>query len=145
MGTPLYLAPEAIAHPAGVDARSDLYSLGALGYFLLTGQHVFEGNTVVEVCAQHLHSAPVPPSERLNRPLPLELEALVLACLEKDPNRRPESAELIAARLRSLTCREEWTRQAAAAWWRRVRRAAPSLRPEKDTVSRTLAVEWAGR
>jgi serine/threonine-protein kinase len=145
MGTPLYLAPEAIARPASVDARSDLYALGALGYFLLTGCHVFDGKTVVEVCAQHLHAAPVPPSERLGQPLPQALEALILRCLAKPPDERPQSAAGIAAELRGLTCREAWTAEAAAAWWTRVRGAAPSQRPKAEAVSRTLAVEWAGR
>ncbi len=145
MGTPLYLAPEAIARPASVDARSDLYALGALGYFLLTGCHVFDGDTVVEVCAQHLHSVPLPPSERLGASLPAELEALILRCLAKHPEQRPQSAAGIAAELRSLTCRDAWTADVAAVWWTRVRAAAPSRRPHAEAVSRTLAVEWAGR
>ena len=88
-GTPLYLSPEAITAPGKVDARGDLYALGAVGYFMLSGHHVFSGATLVEVCAHHLHTRPVPPSERLGRPLPAALEAIVLACLEKDPARRP--------------------------------------------------------
>src|SRR5690606_31795371 len=64
MGTPLYLSPEAITSPAAVDARSDLYALGAVGYFLLTGEHVFSGRTVVEICSHHLHTEPEPPSSR---------------------------------------------------------------------------------
>jgi serine/threonine-protein kinase len=63
-GTPLYLSPEAIRAPDAVDARSDLYGLGAVGYYLLTGTHVFGGATTVEVCSHHLHTRPVPPSER---------------------------------------------------------------------------------
>ena len=74
-GTPLYLSPEAITAPDRVDGRGDLYALGAVGYFLLTGQHVFSGATLVEVCSHHLHTQPVPPSERLGRPLPAALEA----------------------------------------------------------------------
>ncbi|HMJ09863.1 MAG TPA: serine/threonine-protein kinase, partial [Polyangiaceae bacterium] len=130
MGTPLYLAPEAIARPGAVDARSDLYSLGALGYFLLTGEHVFEGATVVQVCAHHLHTAPVPPSLRLGQPVPAELEALLLGCLAKDPSQRPQTAFEVCSTLRTLVCREEWTAESAAAWWQRVRAAAASLRPK---------------
>ncbi len=149
MGTPLYLSPEAIAQPAAIDARSDLYSLGAVGYFLLTGQHVFDAPTVVEVCGHHLHTSPTPPSERLGRPLPADLERVILGCLEKDPERRPQTAAELGTRLVALSCRSEWTHQTADHWWRRVRTAAaskfPDARSRPATPSRTLAVEWAGR
>ena len=77
-GTPLYLPPEAITS-GELDGRSDLYALGAVGYFLLAGRNVFEGRTVVEVCSHHLHTPPLPPSERLGRPLPSQLEAVINA------------------------------------------------------------------
>jgi eukaryotic-like serine/threonine-protein kinase len=149
MGTPLYLSPEAIVSPATIDARSDLYALGAVGYFLLTGKPVFEAETVVEVCGHHLHTEPIAPSERLGRSLPSELEALVLACLQKKPEQRPESATELAARLHALPCRNDWTPETASAWWRRVRTAAasrfPEARPKRDSPDRTLAIEWADR
>jgi serine/threonine protein kinase len=69
-GTPLYMAPEALTAPETVDARTDLYALGAVGYFLVTGQDVFTGTTVIEVCSKHLHATPVPPSERLGQGVP---------------------------------------------------------------------------
>jgi serine/threonine protein kinase len=65
VGTPLYLSPEAITTPEHVDARSDLYALGAVGYFLVTGKPLFEGRTIMELCAHHLHTQPIPPSVRL--------------------------------------------------------------------------------
>jgi serine/threonine-protein kinase len=120
-GTPLYLAPEAITAPDRVDARADLYALGAVGYFLLAGQHVFTGATLVEVCSHHLHTKPVAPSERLARPLPSGLEALVLACLEKDPVRRPPSALFLRNRLAELCATDPWTDDDARAWWDRYR------------------------
>src|SRR5262249_4750253 len=98
-GTPHYLSPEAINAPATVDARSDLYALAAVGYLLLTGRLVFEGQTVIEVCGHHLHTAPTAPAERLGRPLPESLSRLILDCLEKDPDRRPDSATEFLARL----------------------------------------------
>lgn len=97
MGTPLYLPPEAITSPERVDPRSDIYSLGALGYFLLTGHPPFPGESLLEVCGHHLHSKPMAPSQRLGRPLPQRLEALIVSCLAKELEQRPSSAALLAA------------------------------------------------
>ncbi|HKP60280.1 MAG TPA: serine/threonine-protein kinase [Polyangiales bacterium] len=94
-GTPLFMAPECITRPDSIDARVDTYALGATGYFLLTGMPVFDGQTMVEVCSHHLHSQPLPPSERLGRPLPPSLEALILRCLAKDRVDRPDDDELL--------------------------------------------------
>jgi eukaryotic-like serine/threonine-protein kinase len=116
-GTPLFLSPEAITSPESVDARSDLYAVGGVAYYLLTGRYVFEGRTVVEVCGHQLHTAPSPPSERLGRALPAGLEALTLACLEKDPSRRPAGAAALRARLDALTDVPAWTEEDARAWW----------------------------
>jgi eukaryotic-like serine/threonine-protein kinase len=115
-GTPLFLSPEAITSPEAVDARSDLYAVGGVAYYLLTGRYVFDGKTVVEVCGHQLHTAPTPPSERLGRPLPAGLEALTLACLEKDPARRPASAAELLARLDASDL-PAWTEDDARAWW----------------------------
>jgi len=76
--------------PETVDARADLYALGAVGYWLLTATHVFGGNSIVEVCAHHLHSPAEPPSVRLGAPVAADLEALLLACLAKRPESRPD-------------------------------------------------------
>src|SRR5262249_28099815 len=118
VGTPHYLAPEAITTPDRVDARSDLYALGALGFFLLTATPVFDGRTVVEVCGRHLHTPPEPPSNRLGKSVPASLEKIVLACLAKDPNDRPESATALRARLEGCGIRA-WTDADARAWWTR--------------------------
>jgi serine/threonine-protein kinase len=116
-GTPHYLPPEAIRGDH-VDARSDLYSVGCLGYFLLTGRPVFDGKSVVEVCAAHLHREPEPPSSR-RADVPADLEACLLACLEKRPADRPESAEVLTATLVSCECAEGWNAARAEAWWER--------------------------
>jgi serine/threonine-protein kinase len=116
-GTPLYIAPEAVTSPESVSAQSDLYSLGAVGYFALTGQHVFRGRTLVEVCSHHLHTTPEPPSLRLNEPVPADLEALLLACLEKDPARRPAGARDLRRRLEACEEFGRWTEADARAWW----------------------------
>ena len=115
VGTPLYLSPEALTAPDLLDARSDLYAVGAVGYFLLTGQTPFSGTSLLEVCEHHLYSTPVPPSQRVRTPIPTELEALILACLAKSPRERPESAAALQTALLRLAA--EWTQPRAAAWW----------------------------
>jgi eukaryotic-like serine/threonine-protein kinase len=116
-GTPLYLAPEAITAPGRVGARSDLYSLGCVGYYLLTGRPVFEGRNVVEVCGHHLHTRPVPPSERLGQPVPDGLQSLLLSCLEKEPSRRPSFAGEFLETLDALRDVPPWTHELARGWW----------------------------
>jgi eukaryotic-like serine/threonine-protein kinase len=116
VGTPLYIAPESITSPADVNARSDLYSLGAVAYFLLTGHPPFSGSSIVEVCTAHLQTPPRPPSERSSVVSPA-LDAAVLRCLAKEPAARYQSALELRAAL--LACPEAsgWTAGAAAEWW----------------------------
>ncbi len=116
-GTPLYMAPECVADPELVDARSDLYALGAVGYFLLTGENLFDGGSVVEICAHHLHSTPERPSARAGREIAEDLEDVILRCLAKDPNDRFQSA--LELRDALLDCRDAstWGPAAASAWW----------------------------
>jgi hypothetical protein len=145
-GTPLYLSPEAIRAPDAVDARSDLYGLGAVGYYLLTGTHVFGGATTVEVCSHHLHSQPVPPSERLGRPVPAGLQRLILACLEKEPARRPASALELRDALDELDDVGRWGEREARAWWERWPQG-PGEQPRDVAArsSRTLEVALGRR
>ena len=153
IGTPLYMSPESIVSPGKVDARSDLYAVGALGYFLLTGQPVFSGASVVEVCGHHLHSTPPPPADRLGRELPADLEAVVLACLHKDRNQRPESARALAKQLAACAL-PGWEHEQASAWWQRhtttiaqTRKAQRrDSRPIEDSAPRgTLAIDLVAR
>jgi eukaryotic-like serine/threonine-protein kinase len=116
-GTPHYLAPEMIASRDGVGPESDIYSLGCVGYFLLTGKTVFEGRTVPEVFGHHLHSQPLAPAERIGRPVPKTLSALVLTCLEKMADERPHSAQVLIDRLDSCDDVERWTIDMGRAWW----------------------------
>ena len=116
-GTPLYISPEALTAPETVDARADLYGLGAVAYFLLTGQPVFQGRTVVEIASHHLHTRPTPPSERLGSPVPRQFEATVLACLEKDKERRPRDAHALLRALSECGDAGGWTEDAARLWW----------------------------
>jgi eukaryotic-like serine/threonine-protein kinase len=146
-GTPHYMAPETITAPDSVDARTDIYALGAVGYWLLTGTHVFRGNTVMEVLAHHLHSAPEPPSVRMNAPVERDLEKVLLACLAKRPDDRPPSAHAVRDQLRACYAATRWTNQRASEWWRahgdRLRATHAVSRPSHDTKAPHLVVTRA--
>ena len=101
-GTPAYMAPE-MAQAGTVDGRADLYSLGCVAYYLLTGHLVFEGDTPLQTILQHVQQRPLPPSQRVPQPIPAELEALVLACLAKRPEDRPPTAQALARRLVAIS------------------------------------------
>jgi eukaryotic-like serine/threonine-protein kinase len=114
-GTPAYLAPE-MASGEPVDGRADLYALACVGYFLLTGRRVFEGQHPMQVILQHIRDQPVPPSVRLGRPVPAALEQLLLRALAKSPDDRPADALAIAEALDAAGA-DEWTQGEARLWW----------------------------
>lgn len=118
-GTPAYLAPESITDPDQIGPGVDLYALGAVGYFLLTGEDVFVGRTVVEVCSHHLHSKPEPPSSRIDKAIDEDLEAAILRLLAKDPDDRFESARALSRHLQGLSISKQWGEQEAERWWGR--------------------------
>ena len=136
-GTPAYMAPEAALGGHAIDERVDLYGLGCVAYWLLTGDRVFVGRTPVEVLMHHIKTPPVPPSERAGRQIPASLEALVLACLAKDPDERPVSAEWLAARLAECETAGDWTPERARAWWDAARSPA-STAPRVDDTRTSL-------
>jgi serine/threonine-protein kinase len=116
-GTPAYMAPETILGDVDVDRRADVYALGCVAYYLLTGELVFEADSSMKMLMQHLHAPPVPPSQRTELPIPRELDELVLACLQKDPNLRPQNAgELFRMATNCRVC-EGWNNDAARGWW----------------------------
>ena len=117
-GTPAFMAPEAALAKSDVDSRADIYGLGCVAYWLLTGQLVFDETTTAALAVAHVGQPPVPPSQRTDNPVPDDLERLVLQCLAKDPIERPQSALEVAARLRALRPSEAWSREQAAEWWR---------------------------
>lgn len=147
-GTPLYLAPEAILSPDDLDGRADIYALGAVGYWLLSGKTVFDGKTVVEICGHHLHTTPRPPSDRLGAALPDDLETLVLRCLEKERDARPADARSFIRALQQCRSATEWTEADAAAWWKRWRERKtlpPEREKERSQMPATVAVDLRGR
>jgi serine/threonine-protein kinase len=119
LGTPLYMAPEVINGSDNVGPASDLYALGAVGYFLATGTHVFPGATLMEMCSHHLRSTPEPMSERLGAPVAADFEAVVMQCLAKRPADRAASAAALIGRLRECKDHGRWAPVDADAWWTR--------------------------
>ena len=152
MGTPHYMAPEAIIDPQSIDGRADLYALGATAYYLLTGEKVFDGSNLVEVCSQHLHRAPDRPSSK-RAEIPPIVDEIVLACLAKKAEERPPDAAALAEMLRAAQ-REtgEWSREEARSWWAvlaekksgSVSVAKPTL-SDASVLGRTIAVALTDR
>ncbi|MBU6238360.1 MAG: serine/threonine protein kinase [Planctomycetes bacterium] len=138
-GTPLYMSPESIQTPDMVDARSDLYAVGAVGYFLLTGEPVFEAKNLAELCQQHIDAVPLTPSQRTGRPVDPDLEHTILACLEKNRAKRPQTARELAARLHKLINTDAWSLSDADAWWSRHERDANTRHTSRTPLSQTAS------
>lgn len=115
-GTPLYLSPEGINRPDSVGPPADVYALGAVAYFLLVGQPVFDGKTVLDICMKHMNEEPTPPSSRGTTVGP-ELEQLLLRCLSKSSDARPPNAGALLAALTDCPVSGTWTADLAAMWW----------------------------
>lgn len=140
LGTPLYMAPESLSDPEGVDARADLYALGGVGYFLLAGEPPFTGN-VVEVLAHHLHTQPEPLSERMDG-IDVDIEQIVLRCLEKGRDARFDAAVHVRDALLACRAAGRWSRADALSWWARHRDAIEVKRmrqplPDELTIARS--------
>jgi serine/threonine-protein kinase len=116
-GTPAFMAPEQALGEASLDSRADIYATGCVAYWLLTGQQVFTADTSMGLILHHARSEPVPPSRRVERPIPPALEQVVLACLAKDPAARPQTALELSRSLGELQCEGSWTNERAKAWW----------------------------
>jgi len=116
-GTPAYMAPEVAMGAENVDQRADLYGLGCVAYFLLTGQLVFNEPTPTALALAHVQKVPVPPSQRVETAIPASLEALILQCLEKEPEKRPRSAQELARAIEAATDIPAWGREEATRWW----------------------------
>ena len=116
-GTPLYMSPEALQDPTSLDARADVYQLGAVAYYLLAGRPPFEGQGLVEVLAKHMKEPAAPPSDLIGRKVSAELEAIVLRCLAKDPDDRYEDASALRIALEGAAIEGVWGRDEARVWW----------------------------
>ena len=116
-GTPAYMAPEMATGSAPVGPATDIYMLGAVAYWLLSGDQVFVGETPLSIIGQHISADPIPVSRRTEMNVPEALEELVMDCLAKDPADRPQSAEEVYRRLKQCALDKPWSRARAAQWW----------------------------
>jgi serine/threonine-protein kinase len=126
-GTPGYIAPEVALGESTIDGRADLYALGCVAYFLLTGALVFEDVNAMNMALKHVQAPPVPPSQRTELPIPADLERLILQCLAKTPAGRPETAAALADMLAACAV-DRWSERDAEAWWSRHLPPTSSLR-----------------
>ena len=138
-GTPGYIAPEIAIGEAEIDGRADIYALGCVAYFLLTGALVFDETNPLKMALHHVQTAPVPPSARTALPIPDALERVVLHCLAKAPGDRPASVTALAAMLAACPV-EPWTGTDAEAWWNQHLPSTSSLRPFNQTPINTPAI-----
>ncbi len=133
-GTPGYMAPEVVLGAADTDHRVDLYALGCVAYWLLTGKMVFEGQSAMQMMVQHVQAEPKRPSLRTEQPIPAALEELVMESLEKEPRRRPASAEVVGERLGAVPLTSAWSAERAEGWWGMHRPRAGEVRPVADVL-----------
>ena len=117
VGTPAYLPPEIVVSATEFDARADIYALGCVAFWLLTGRLVFDKDTVIELALAHVNDAPPDPSELAPAELPAALRDLVLECLAKNPKDRPQSARALSERLARIADDLPWSVDQARAWW----------------------------
>ncbi|HSD89247.1 MAG TPA: serine/threonine-protein kinase [Kofleriaceae bacterium] len=141
MGTPSYISPESVTDPDKVGPASDLYALGAVGYYLVTGKRVFEGKTSVDVCVQHVTAKPVPPSQLANVHIPGALEEILLRCLAKTPAARPASASELARQLRAIPLGTEWTEEKAIEWWAAFKKLPADRAAAHDSATRSVTID----
>ncbi len=129
-GTPMYMSPEMVRGAGMSDQRSDIYSVGGVGYTLLTGQPMFDGDASVEICLKQLREEPARPCDRIGKPLPDDLQNILMSCLRKDPSQRPNSIDDLAAALRQCDDAGKWEPVDALRWWSTVTDDVPS--PDSD-------------
>lgn len=142
-GTPAFMAPEIAAQDEDIDGRADLYALGCVGYWLLTGRWVFEDASPMRLLLQHMQSEPPPPSTRSSVAVPPALEHVIMSCLAKKPQHRPESARHLRILLEEVEndLDNPWTPQHAELWWMQNGLSRPSL-PVPDPMRPPSISQW---
>jgi serine/threonine protein kinase len=139
VGTPHFMSPEAIETPGGVDVRTDVYSVGAVGYWLLTGKTLFDSHQVTELMAKQVSELPLAPSERRGAAISADLEAVILQCLAKRPEDRPPTVELLDQALSRCAAAGTWTRAEGEQWWN-ANNVSISAPKEVSLVEKTLVI-----
>jgi serine/threonine-protein kinase len=145
LGTPAYVAPEAVTDPDHITHAVDIYALGAVGYFLVTGRRLFEGATAVDICIQHVTKEPRRPSEVAPIAIAPEIEAILMKCLAKRPEDRYPTAAALADALEALPPARDWTRADAAAWWDAFRATQADSAAISTTPTLTVTVDIGSR
>lgn len=140
IGTPLYMAPESFADPDALGPAADQYGLGAVAYFLLVGEPVFPGRSLVELSMLHAHQPAPKLSERAASPVSMELEQVVARCLEKAPDRRFADVDALHAALQRCPEAGSWSTEAAESWWA-ARRAAAPAQSSIDVLNDTIEID----
>jgi serine/threonine-protein kinase len=133
VGSPTFMSPEQAAGKEHIDARSDIYSLGGVAYFLLTGKAPFERETAMQMLLAHAHDAVEEPT-RLRPDVPADLQEVVLRCLEKEPARRFQDALSLEKALANCHCASAWTEERAAKWWKERELARTTVSTTGPTV-----------
>src|SRR5262249_23824157 len=139
VGTPHFMSPEAIETPASVDSRGDLYSVGAVGYWLLTGKTLFDSDDVTELLKHQVNMVPSTPSTRLGTQVSPDQEDIILRCLSKTPDQRPPSAAALDRALAECASAGSWTVQESETWWR-TRMTGVVLVPATKMAEKTLVI-----
>jgi eukaryotic-like serine/threonine-protein kinase len=135
-GTPAFIAPEQALGLSNLDGRADIYATGCVAYWFLTGQLVFKAGTPMELILQHAQSVPTPPSQRTELKIPAALDALVMACLAKDPDDRPQTARELSERLADVPGADRWGEAQAREWWAIHEPSLPPLTGRSRSVAR---------
>jgi serine/threonine-protein kinase len=145
-GTPAYIAPEMVRGDRVPDHRVDIYTLGCVGYWLLTGQLVFQAANAIQLMYQHANAVPVPPSERSELDISPELDGVILRCLAKLPEDRPQSAGELARLLAAAVPLGAWNEERAQRWWDRHHPESVGLQPRDSShkvLTKTMDLGWS--